>query len=169
MYQPNYSLAPPRSGVGVDGPPTTSWGTRLAVVGILAVVGGMVWHLTRGSFGEKSASYTPNRGQRLTKSKLVEKVAVEADLDKREVRAALEALRDVVKKQLGPGGAGEVTIPGVAKLRTKNVKARKRRRGVNPFTGEEQWFKAKPATKKVRATILKDVREAAAKKPRKRA
>jgi hypothetical protein len=33
--------------------------------------------------------------------------------------------------------------------------ATKAREGINPFTGEKQMFKAKPASKKVRAMPLK--------------
>ncbi|MEJ2129076.1 MAG: HU family DNA-binding protein, partial [Woeseiaceae bacterium] len=31
--------------------------------------------------------------------------------------------------------------------------------GVNPFTGEEMMFKAKPASKAVKATILKGLKD----------
>ena len=37
--------------------------------------------------------------------------------------------------------------------------ARKARKGVNPFTGEEMMFKAKPATKVVKATVLKGLKD----------
>lgn len=151
---------------------------RLPALAILGVSGFLLWHLMnrpptyaqnggRRRRRARSRSYEENR-RGLSKGKLVDRVSTESGVDKREVRAALDGLRAVVTKQLAPGGAGEVTIPGIAKLKTKHVKARKRRRGVNPFTGEEQWFKAKPATKKVKALILKDVRVAAAKKRRKR-
>jgi len=140
---------------------------------ILGVTGFMFWHAVSGRSAAPAyranvrRSYESNR-RGLTKSKLVQKIAAEADIEPKAVRATLSGLQEIVKKQLGPGGAGEVTIPGIAKLKRKNVKAKKRRKGVNPFTGEEQWFKAKPATKKVKATILKDVRKAAAKKSRRR-
>lgn len=161
--------------VGADDSTTgtfASWcKAHLPALAIVGVSGALLWHLMK-----RSPPYQPNvsegsyatNGRGLTKSKLVSKIASQSGVEARDVRAALAGLQEVVKKQLGPGGAGQVTIPGIAKLKRKNVKAKKRRRGVNPFTGEEQWFKAKPATRKVRATILKDVRVAAAKKPRKR-
>ena len=37
-------------------------------------------------------------------------------------------------------------------------KATKARKGVNPFTGEEMMFKAKPASKKVRVLALKQLK-----------
>ena len=41
----------------------------------------------------------------------------------------------------------------------KKKPARKARRGINPFTGEEQMFKAKPATKVVKIRPLKKLKE----------
>jgi DNA-binding protein HU-beta len=37
--------------------------------------------------------------------------------------------------------------------------ATKAREGVNPFTGEKMTFKAKPASKKVRALPLKNLKQ----------
>ena len=158
--------------------------TRVKLFLAALFVAGAVWYVAKTPIQEFSyksnkrrrrRAMTPNghgaydaNGRRLSKSQLVERVAREAGIEKSEVRATLAGLQEVVKKQLAPGGPGEVMIPGVLKLKTKKVKARKRRKGVNPFTGEQQWFKAKPATRKVKATILKDVRVAAAKKRSKR-
>lgn len=144
---------------------------RLPAIAIVGVSAYLFWHAASGK-----AAYRANPSRRtyesnkrgLTKSKLVHKIADQTGVEPKEVRATLAGLQEIVKKQLAPGGAGEVTIPGIAKLKRKHVKAKKRRKGINPFTGEEQWFKAKPATKKVKATILKDVRKAAAKKSRRR-
>merc|ERR1712125_224868 len=44
-------------------------------------------------------------------------------------------------------------------LKLKKKPAQKKRKGVNPFTGEEQWFKAKPASKTVRALPMKALKE----------
>jgi hypothetical protein len=41
------------------------------------------------------------------------------------------------------------------------VPATKRRFGKNPFTGQEQWFEAKPATVRVKVRPLKKVKDAA--------
>jgi nucleoid DNA-binding protein len=41
------------------------------------------------------------------------------------------------------------------KIKTLNKPARKARKGVNPFTGEEMMFKAKPASTVVKVQALK--------------
>ena len=45
------------------------------------------------------------------------------------------------------------------KLTVKKAPAKPRRKGINPFPGEEQWFAAKPASKKVRARALKKLND----------
>ena len=53
----------------------------------------------------------------------------------------------------------DVVVPNFGKWKIKKVPAKPRRRGRNPFTGQEQWFKAKPASKKIKffpAKKLKD-------------
>jgi len=42
------------------------------------------------------------------------------------------------------------------------VPAKKRRFGNDPFTGEERWFDAKPATVRIKARALKKLKDAAA-------
>ena len=51
------------------------------------------------------------------------------------------------------------TIPGLVKLTVRKKPAVKARKGVNPFTGEEMMFKAKPASKVVKAVPLKAVKD----------
>ena len=45
------------------------------------------------------------------------------------------------------------------KMRVVKKKATKARKGVNPFTGEEMMFKAKPATKVVKVAPLKGLKD----------
>ena len=54
--------------------------------------------------------------------------------------------------------SGIVKFMGM-KLTVKKAPAKPRRKGINPFTGEEQWFAAKPASKKVRARALKKLND----------
>ena len=67
-----------------------------------------------------------------------------------------ESLNGVIKKSLRGGGL--FTIPGLLKLRVVKKPATKAREGVNPFTGQKMMFKAKPASKKVRAVALKSLK-----------
>ena len=59
------------------------------------------------------------------------------------------------------GAAGEFTVPGLMKLMVKSKPATKARKGVNPFTGEEMMFKAKPARRTVKVRPLKKLKEMA--------
>ena len=60
-----------------------------------------------------------------------------------------------------PRGVGEFTLPGLLKITTVNVPAKPKRKGINPFTKEEQWFAAKPATTKLKVRPLKKLKDAA--------
>ena len=50
-------------------------------------------------------------------------------------------------------------MPGLMKVTTVKKPAKKARKGVNPFTGEEQMFKAKPASIAVKVRPLKKLKE----------
>ena len=56
-------------------------------------------------------------------------------------------------------------VPGVThdslKVTAQSVPAKKKRFGKDPFTGEERWFAAKPASVKVKSRALKKLKDAA--------
>ncbi|NNC55586.1 MAG: integration host factor, partial [Pseudomonadales bacterium] len=56
---------------------------------------------------------------------------------------------------------GEFVLPGLLKVNTVKKPARKARKGINPFTGEETMFKAKPASIAVKVRPLKKLKEMA--------
>lgn len=97
----------------------------------------------------------------LTKSGLVAHIAESADLPAKDVRAVLAALEATVHASIGKKGAGSFTLPGLLKITAVNVPAKPRRKGINPFTKEEQWFPAKPATIKLKVRPLKKLKDAA--------
>ncbi len=81
-------------------------------------------------------------------------------LTRKDVIAVFESLSSQIQKNLdGRGAPGIFSIPGLLKLRVVKKPARKARKGINPFTGEEMMFKAKPATKVVKATVLKGLKD----------
>jgi nucleoid DNA-binding protein len=89
----------------------------------------------------------------MTKSQLIDKIAGLQELAKKDVRAMMEALTEVGHKELKKNGV--FVLPGFAKFVVIKKPATKARKGVNPFTGEEMMFKAKPARKVVRARPVK--------------
>ena len=94
----------------------------------------------------------------MTKSQLVEKLATQSELAKKDVKNVLEAMSDVGYKELKKTGV--FVVPGFAKFVVVKKPATKARKGVNPFTGQEMMFKAKPARKIVRARPVKAAKEA---------
>ena len=92
-----------------------------------------------------------------TKSEILNQIAKETDLSRKNVSAVFDALNGVIKKSLRANGL--FTIPGVAKLKVVKKPATKAREGINPFTGEKMTIKAKPASKKVRIRSLKNLNE----------
>ncbi len=50
-------------------------------------------------------------------------------------------------------------MPGMMKITTVSKPAKKARKGINPFTKEEQMFKAKPASIGVKVRPLKKMKE----------
>lgn len=96
-----------------------------------------------------------------TKGALVTTLAERTGLGRKDVTAVLTELTVVVGGHIQRGGPGKFVWPGVLKMTVKNVKAKKARKGINPFTGEPTTFKAKPASRKVRVTPLKALKEMA--------
>jgi nucleoid DNA-binding protein len=94
----------------------------------------------------------------LTKSQLIEKIAENTELGKKEVKAVLESMVTVGHKELKK--AGVFLVPGFAKFVVIKKPATKERKGINPFTKEPTVFKARPARKIVRARPVKAAKEA---------
>ena len=100
--------------------------------------------------------------QKLTKSQIVASLADNTGLSKKQVGSVLEEIDVLVERSIKKRGVGEFTIPGMLKITTVKKPARKARKGINPFTGEETMFKAKPASIAVKIRPLKKLKEFAA-------
>ncbi|KRB96241.1 DNA-binding protein [Hydrogenophaga sp. Root209] len=57
-------------------------------------------------------------------------------------------------------GLGEFTLPGLLKITAQAIPAKKKRRGIDPFTKVEREFAAKPATVRVKVRPLKKIKDA---------
>jgi nucleoid DNA-binding protein len=88
-----------------------------------------------------------------TKSDILNHISKETELSRKQVAAVFDSLNGVIRKSLRSNGL--FTMPGLLKMKVVKKPATKAREGINPFTGEKQMFKAKPASKKVRAMPLK--------------
>ena len=95
-----------------------------------------------------------------TKSEIYAQIVEDTGLTRKDVAAVFDSLNGQIKKNLGGRGApGMFTVPGLLKLRVVKKPAPKARKGINPCTGEEMMFKAKPASKTVKATVLKGLKD----------
>ena len=100
---------------------------------------------------------------RYSKSQIVQEIADITSVARKEVGKMLEHLEDIIARHLSPKGPGEFVLPGILKINAIKKPAKKARKGVNPFTGEEVMFKAKPASTAVKVRPLKKLKEMAAK------
>jgi len=99
---------------------------------------------------------------KMTKSQILASLSESTELSKKEVNAVLDGLAELMERSIKPRSAGEFTLPGIMKVTTVKKPARKARKGINPFTGEETTFKAKPASIAVKVRPLKKLKEFAA-------
>jgi DNA-binding protein HU-beta len=96
--------------------------------------------------------------QRLSKIELIQELASESGLEKKQVNAVLDALSKIVYKELKADH--EVMIPGLLKLTSVKKPAVPEREGINPFTKEKTMFKAKPARTVIKPRPLKALKDA---------
>ncbi len=104
------------------------------------------------------ATMTKSAANRRTKSQILGDIGDQTGLTKKEVSSVFEEMATLIKKDLGRRGPGTFTVPGLMKIRVVRKPATKARRGINPFTGEEMMFKAKPARNVVKVQALKNLK-----------
>jgi nucleoid DNA-binding protein len=96
----------------------------------------------------------------ITKSEFLKSISESTGVAKKDVSAVLEAVSDLVSKNIGKKGPGTIAIPGLVKIMVRVKPAQPAKKGVmNPFTKELQDRPAKPATKKVRVVPLKALKD----------
>ncbi|MHC5027641.1 MAG: HU family DNA-binding protein [Planctomycetota bacterium] len=94
-----------------------------------------------------------------TKSQIFGDIAENTGLTKRDVASVFDEMQGLIKKDLGRRGPGTFTVPGLMKIVKQHKPKRPARKGINPFTGEEQMFKAKPAHNVVKVRVLKALKD----------
>lgn len=96
---------------------------------------------------------------KMTKSQILNDIATATNLNRKQVSAVMDELESLIARSVSKKGLGEFTVPGLMKVVTVKKPARKARKGVNPFTGQETTFKAKPASIAVKVRPLKKLKE----------
>jgi nucleoid DNA-binding protein len=89
-----------------------------------------------------------------TKGQLFNTLAGCTGLQRKEISTLFDELGTVIAAHLKKQGPGQFTLPGLVKISIKHKPATKARKGINPFTGEEMMFKAKPARNVVKVRPL---------------
>ena len=96
-----------------------------------------------------------------TKTQIVNQIAEDNELSKKQVNGVLESLSEMIQLHINKRSVGEFVLPGLLKIQTVKKPATKARKGINPFTKEEQMFKAKPASTTVKVRALKKLKDMA--------
>jgi len=113
----------------------------------------------------KKASTTPADMKPIktafNRSSLVAHLAEAAATELKTARALMAALEATILASVHKKGLGSFTLPGLLKVNVINVPAKKKRRGIDPFTKVEREFAAKPATVKIKTRALKKLKDAA--------
>ena len=97
----------------------------------------------------------------MTKSQIIAQISDSTGLTKKDVNSVFDELTDIMEGHLKKRGAGQFTLPGLFKAVTQKKPATKARKVINPFTGQETTFAAKPARTVVKVRPLKKLKDMA--------
>lgn len=95
----------------------------------------------------------------MTKTEILNEIAGNTDLTKKQVSSVFDEFAILIERHIKKRSPGKLVFSGLFKIEVKRKPATKARKGINPFTGEETVFKAKPARRAVKMTPLKKVKE----------
>ncbi|MCG8317416.1 MAG: HU family DNA-binding protein [Pseudomonadales bacterium] len=97
----------------------------------------------------------------MTKSQILNEIAESTELSRKQVQAVFDELGTLIHRHIKKRAVDQFTVPGLMKITVKSKPAQKARKGINPFTGEETMFKAKPASRQVKIRPLKKLKDMA--------
>lgn len=97
--------------------------------------------------------------ERQNKTQMLTQISEATELNRKQVQSVLDELTNIIEGHIKKKGIGEFVLPGLLKITTVKKPATKARKGINPFTGEEVMFKAKPASTSVKVRPLKKLKE----------
>ena len=114
----------------------------------------------------KKQSAVPTRKQpairkKYTKTEILNEIAVNTNLSKKEVAAVFDELSILIYRHIKKRSVGEFTLPGLLKIKSVARPARPARKNVpNPFRpGEYMDIPRKPASTRVRVLPLKKLKQ----------
>jgi len=119
----------------------------------------------KSSAAKKKAAAKPRKApaiqKKFTKTEILNEIATNTNLSKKEVSSVLDELNVVIERHIKKRAVGEFTLPGLLKIKSVVRPARPARKGVpNPFKpGELMDIPRKPATTRVKVLPLKKLKE----------
>jgi Bacterial DNA-binding protein len=96
-----------------------------------------------------------------TKASLNIRLAERSGVELKAAKALMAALEETLLASVHKKGAKEFTLPGLLKVVAQDVPAKKKRFGKDPFSGQDKWFAAKPASVRLKVRPLKKLKDAA--------
>jgi nucleoid DNA-binding protein len=96
-----------------------------------------------------------------TKSEILSNIAEATQLSRKQVASVFDALSCQIEAAVGKKGSGVFALPGLLKIMVIAKPATPKRKGINPFTKQEQIFAAKPARKVIKVRALKALKDMA--------
>ena len=96
-----------------------------------------------------------------TKSEVLASIAGKTELSRKQVAAVFVELAGLIKGAVGKKGPGVFAVPGLMKIVVVQKPAVAAHKGINPFTKQEQMFKAKPARRVIKVRALKALKDMA--------
>ena len=99
----------------------------------------------------------------LSKAQIINTIAEDTGLTRKDVKAVLDTMGDLIQAHIKPRSGGVFKLPGMFKISVVKKPATKARKGVpNPFRpGETMDIAAKPASRKVKILPLKNLKDMA--------
>ncbi|HWN80858.1 MAG TPA: HU family DNA-binding protein [Candidatus Udaeobacter sp.] len=106
-----------------------------------------------------AASYKFAKADRTrSKGQIVGNIAEKTGLTRKQVVSVFDAMTAMLQQDL-KSGPKTFSLAGLAKFTVQYKPATKARKGINPFTGQEAMFKAKPARNVVKIRALKALKD----------
>jgi len=99
--------------------------------------------------------------ERYSKTQIISELAANSNLTRKQVNTLLGELATLVERHVKKRSVGEFVLAGLIKIHTVKRPAKKAYKGINPFTGKETTFKARPASVAVKVHALKGLKDMA--------
>jgi nucleoid DNA-binding protein len=99
--------------------------------------------------------------ERYSKMQIISELATNTNLTRKQVNSVLDELAILVGRHVKKRSVGEFVLAGLIKIHTVKRPAKKSYKGINPFTGKETTFKARPASVAVKVHALKGLKDMA--------